>query len=203
MFLAEAPVQFSSYTTVAGTSAQKIQVNAAGVLAGLSGNLYLTAPAANLINGTRFKVVVGGWVKSHGASQTVAPGLLLHPYTSAGIAPATNDAGTATFTPVASGTLTQGTTYDFTITQEFFGESNANTLTCFAPQVYMNGVSITIASTASAQAVTFGVASQASPITGVNNTVNFPLANFSVSLTNSVSDTAETAALTEFYISQG
>jgi hypothetical protein len=202
MNISQAPVAFSSYTTLAGTTAQKIQYNAAGVAAGFAGNLYLTTPPSNLLNGTRFKIIVSGYVVAHGASQTVAPGLLLHPYTAAGAAPATNDAGTATFTPVGSGTLTAATVYDFTITQEFFGTSNSGKLTCFAPQVYMNGVPITIVTTTGLQSVTFASDIQTSPITGINTTYNNPLASFSVSLTNSVSDTVETAALTEFFIAQ-
>jgi hypothetical protein len=194
----QAPVAFSAFTSASGTSAQTIPVSSTGVTAGVAaGNLYLDAAPSNLLNGRRFQVSVGGWVKAHGATQTFAPGLQIYPWNTT-VAGAKTASGTATFTPVASGTLVAGTFYDFVITQEFFGEANANTLTCFAPSVYVAGTQVTISSVASAQTVAFASASQTEPITGINNTTDYPLASFTVTFTNSVSDTVETMQLTSF-----
>jgi hypothetical protein len=199
--IAQAPVQFSSYTTLSGTSVQIIPVNAAGVLAGLaSGNFPLISPQSDLLNGERFKVNFGGWVKAHGTSQTFAVGLYCNPYTSS-TAPTGNGTLTSA-TATASGTLTAGTFYDFVFSQEFFGDANANTLTCLTPSVYIAGATLSQAQLSTPIAVTFASASQTSPITGVNTTYDWPLANFYVGVTNSVSDTTETLQLTEFYISQ-
>jgi hypothetical protein len=194
----QAPVAFSLMTSASGTSAQVLQVSSTGVTAGIAaGNFYLDSASSNLLNGRRFQVSAGGWVKAHGATQTFAPGLQILPWNTT-VAGARTASGTATFTPVASGTLTAGTFYDFSVTQEFFGEANANTLTCFAPAVYVAGTQVTISSVASAQTVAFASASQTEPITGINNTTDYPLASFVFSFTNSVSDTVETLQLTQF-----
>jgi hypothetical protein len=197
----EAAVLYSTTTSVSGTSAQLFQVNAAGVSAGVAaGNFYLTAGPSNILNGRKFTVTAGGWVKAHGATQTFAPGLQIFPWnTSVAGGPAVS--GTVTFTPVASGTLVAGTYYDFIVTQDFFGDANANTLTCFAPSVYVAGSVVSISSTASAITVSFQSASQTEPITGINNTTDYPLGYFGVSFANTVSDTTETAQLTTFNVS--
>ena len=194
----EAAVLYSLTTSVAGTSAQLFQVSSTGTSAGVAaGNFYLTAGPSNILNGRRFNISAGGWVKAHGATQTFAPGLQIFPWnTSVSGGPAAS--GTTTFTPVASGTLTAGTYYDFFITQDFFGDANANTLTCFAPTVYVAGSPVTIVTTASAITVSFQSSSQTEPITGINNTTDYPLGYFGVSFANSVSDTTETAQLTTF-----
>lgn len=196
----QAPVAFSAYTSIAGTAAQTMSVSAAGVSAGLTaGNFYLDATDSDKLNGRRFVVTAAGWIKAHGGTQTVAPGLQIYPWNTSA-AGARSASGTATFTPVASGTLVAGTYYDFVITQQFFGEANANTLTCFAPTVYVAGSVVTIVTTASAQTVSFASASQTEPITGINNTTDYPLASFTVTQTNSVSDTTQTSQLTYFGI---
>lgn len=193
-----APVLFSLTTSATGTSAQSFQVSSAGVSAGLTaGNFYLDSPSSNLLNGRRFVVTAAGWVKAHGASNTFAPGLQIYPWNTT-VAGARTAAGTATFTPVASGQLIAGTFYDFVVTQQFFGEANANTLTCFAPVVYVGGTVVTIASTAAAQTVAFASSSQTEPITGINNTTDYPLASFTCTFANTVSDTTATAQLTYF-----
>jgi hypothetical protein len=81
--------------------------------------------------------------------------------------------------------------------QDFFGEANANTLTCFAPSVYVGGTQVTIASTAAAVTVAFNTASVTEPITGENNTTDYPLAYFVPTYANTVSDTTETLQLTQ------
>lgn len=197
-----APVAFSAYTSVAGTAAQTIQVSAAGVSAGLTaGNFYLDSPSSNLLNGQRFTITVVGWVKAHGATQTFAPGFQIYPWNTS-VAGARTASGTATFTPVASGTLVAGTFYNFAITQSFFGDASAQTLTCQAPTVYVAGSPVTIVTTASAVTVAYSSESQTEPITGINNSTNYPLASFTVTFANSVSDTVETLQLTDFNLSQ-
>jgi hypothetical protein len=201
--IAQAPVQFSGpYTVLTGTSVQYLPFTSAGVTAGYpSGNFTLITPEANLLNGTRFKVNFSGWYKSHGTSQTLALGLYCNPYTSS-TAPTGNGTLT-TGTATASGTLTAGTYYDFSFQQEFFGEANANTLTCFAPTIYIAGVAVSQTANTTPITVTFTTAIQTEPITGINNLVNWPLAQFYVGITDGVSDTTATLQLTEMFISQG
>lgn len=198
ILVAQAPVGYSLNTSAAGTAAQTMAVSSVGTTAGVTaGNFYLDVPSSNLLNGRRFNITAGGWVKAHGATQTLAMGLQIYPFNTS-VSGARTASGTATFTPVASAALTSGTYYDFLISQSFFGESNANTLTCLAPTVYTAGVVTTIVTTATPVTVAFASASQTEPITGINNTIDFPLASFTVTFTNSVSDTVETIQLTSF-----
>lgn len=196
--LANAPVQYSGpMTSASGTGTQIIALTTAGVNAGygLAGNFYLDSPSSNLLNGIPFRVKAAGWIKAHGATQTVAVGLQVFPWNTS-VAGARTASGTATFTPVASGSLTAGTYYDFYIQQEFVADANANTLTCLAPTVYAAGSSVSISSVASAQTVAFA----SSFSSGTSNTVDYPLASFVVSFANSVSDTTQTLQLTQFII---
>lgn len=196
--VAQAPVAFSAQTSVSGTGANPFLVSAAGVTAGLTaGNLYLDSPSSNLLNGRYFTVTYGGWVKAHGATQTIAFGLSAYPWNTS-VAGARTASGTVTYDAVASGTLVAGTYYDFLVTQKFFGEANANTLTCFAPTVYVAGSAVSISSVASPITVAFASASQTEPITGINQTTDYPLASFVATYLNSVSDTTETLQLTQF-----
>ena len=196
--VAQAPVAYCSTAVATGTASQLFQVSSTGVTAGLTaGNLYLQSPPSNTLNGRLFEVSAGGWIKAHGATQKMGFGFQCFPWntTAAGAIAAS---GTETFTMVPSGTLTAGTYYDFFISQKFFGEANANTLTCFAPTVYVAGTVVTIASVASAITVAYASASQTEPITGENTTYDYPLASFGVEFYNTVSDTTETAQLTTF-----
>lgn len=190
--------QYSAMTSGTGTAAQLWQVSSTGTSAGVAaGNLNLVAGPSNNINGRRFEVSYGGWVKAHGATQEIAFGLQIFPFNTSVVGGPTVS-GTSTFTAVNSGVLTAGTTYDFIVNQQFFGEANANTLTCFAPTVYVGGTQVTIASVAAAITVAFASASQTEPITGINNTTDYPLANFTPTFANTVSDTTETLQLTTF-----
>lgn len=195
---AQAPVAFSLTTAATGTASQLFQVSSAGTSAGLTaGNFYLDLQDSDKYNGRVFEVTAAGWIKAHGATQKIYMGLQCFPWntTAAGARAAS---GTETFTMVPSGTLTAGTYYDFVIQQKFFGEANANTLTCFAPTVYVGGSVVTISSVASAITVAFASASQTEPITGINTTTDYPLASFGVEFINAVSDTTETMQLTSF-----
>ncbi len=192
-----APVLYSAMTSASGTSAQVWQVSSTGTSAGVAaGNFYLDSASSNLLNGRKFTVTIGGWFKAHGATQTVAVGIQIFPWNTT-VSGGRTASGTATFTPVASGSLTAGTFYDFLMVQDFFGEANANTLTCLAPTVYFGGSSVSIVSVASAQTVAFASASQTEPINGINTTYDYPLASFVPTFTNSVSDTVMTAQLTQ------
>ena len=192
----QSPVAFSAMTSATGTTAQLWQVSANGVTQGLTaGNFNLVAGPSNILNGRRFEVSYGGWVKAHGATQEIAFGLQIFPWNTT-VSGGPTVSGTNTFTAVNSGVLTAGTTYDFIVTQQFFGEANANTLTCFAPTVYVGGSQVTIASVGSAVTVAFASASQTEPITGINTTTDYPLANFTPTFANTVADTTETLQLT-------
>lgn len=202
MIIADAPVAFSAYTAIAGTSVQYLQVSSAGVTAGLrAGNFFLTAPQSPLLNGQRFKVNFSGWVKAHGSSQYLGVGLYLNPYTSA--SQPTGNGTLTSATATQSAALTAGTFYDFSFQQEMEGDSNAGTITFYAPTIFIAGVAVSQAANTTPLAVTFASSVQTSPITGINNSVNNPLADFYVAFTNTTSDTVETYQLTEFYVSQG
>ena len=193
----QAPVLYSAMTSASGTSAQLWQVSSTGTTAGVTaGNFNLIAGPSNNLNGRRFSVTYGGWVKAHGATQEIAFGLQIFPWNTS-VAGGPTVSGTNTFTAVNSGVLTAGTFYDFIVSQDFFGEANANTLTCFAPSVYVGGTQVTIASVAAAITVAFNTASQTEPITGINNTTDYPLAYFVPTFANTVSDTTETLQLTQ------
>src|ERR1700689_2511597 len=193
----QAPVLYSAMTSASGTSAQLWQGSSTGTTAGVTaGNFNLIAGPSNNLNGRRFSVTYGGWVKAHGATQEIAFGLQIFPWNTS-VAGGPTVSGTNTFTAVNSGVLTAGKFYDFIVSQDFFGEANANTLTCFAPSVYVGGTQVTIASVAAAITVAFNTASQTEPITGINNTTDYPLAYFVPTFANTVSDTTETLQLTQ------
>lgn len=197
----QAKVLFSAMTSGSGTAAQLWQVSANGVTQGeTAGNFYLNSQPSNNLNGRKFNVTCAGWVKAHGATQTIAFGLQCFPWNTT-VAGAIAASGTNTYTAVASGTLVAGTYYDFVISQDFYGEINANTLTCFAPTVYVAGSPVTIVTTATPITVAFALPTQTEPITGINNTTDYPLCSFCPTFLNSVSDTTETMQLTQFGLS--
>jgi hypothetical protein len=200
--IATAPVAFSGpYTVLTGTAVQYLPFTAAGVTAGNpSGNFKLIATESDLLNGVDFSMTFAGWFKSHGSSQTLAVGLYCNPYTSA-TAPTGNGTLTSA-TATASGTLTAATTYDFFFTQKFVGSSNSGTLTFQTPTIYIAGASVSQAANTTPLAVTFVTSSQTEPITGINNSFVWPLADFYVGITDGVSDTTATLQLTEMYLSQ-
>ena len=195
-----AAVLYSAMTSASGTSAQLWQVSSTGTSAGVAaGNLYLDSQDSDKYNGRKFSVTCGGWFKAHGATQTVAVGLQAFPWNTT-VAGGRTASGTQTYTVVASGTLTAGTFYDFLITQDFFGEVNANTLTCLPPTVNFGGSAVTISTVPAAITVAFASASQTEPINGINTTYDYPLVSFVPTFTNSVSDTVMTAQLTQLSI---
>lgn len=208
--IANAPVGFcNTLTSASGTSEQIFQVSTAGTTAGLpAGDFYLFAnvagafgPSSNLIVNSKFVVTVGGWIKAHGTSQTVKPGLLWQTFTSGTSTLASSPADT--FTTVASGTLTAGTVYDFLIEQSFYLNVASATVSGALPLVMVAGAPVTITTLTAPLAVNnVATASQTEPITGVNNSLNYPCVAFTASITNSVSDTTETALITDFYMSQ-
>lgn len=194
----QAPVAYSLMTSGSGTSEQLWQVSSTGTSAGVAaGNFYLDSPASNLINGRKFNVTYGGWVKAHGASQNIKFGLQIFPWNTS-VAGARTASGTDTFTTVTSAQMIAGTYYDFLVSQDFFGEVNADTLTCTLPTVYVAGSQVTIVTPASAQTVAFASASQAEPGNGLNEvaSTNYPLASFVPTFVNAVSDTTMTLQLT-------
>ncbi len=141
---------------------------------------------------------MSGWVKAHGASQTIKIGMLWSTWSNGSRSSTTADTFTLTN---ASSTLVAGVYYDFSLVQQFYGESNMGALTAVAPAVYsMGGSSFTPGAVPSPLAVTFASASQTEPITGINNTADYPVVSFCPSITNSVSDTVETLQLTQFQL---
>ena len=204
--VAKAYEVFSAYTTLTGTSEQIIPVNATGVAAGqTAGSLYLDGPSASKINGKRFKVNLGGWIKAHGTSQTVKLGLMWQAW----LGSARTGSPADTFTTVASGTFTAGTFYDFVVEQEFFGDVNLAAIVAYLPSVTITGAAVTTTVVTAALACTNmdnALFNQPSPSTGYITPAvgyDYPAISFCASVLNSVSDTVETCAITEFTMSMG
>lgn len=196
--VAAAPVAFSNTTAATGTATQLFQVSANGVTQGLTaGNFYLDSPPSNTLNGAQFTITAVGVVKAHGATQKIGIGFQAFPWNTT-VSGGRTATGTETFTLVPSGTLTAGTFYNFMVKQSFFGDVSTNLLTCQAPTVYFAGSVVTISTTASAITVAYASESQTEPITGINNSTNYPLVSFGVEFYNTVSDTTETMFLTDF-----
>lgn len=196
--VAAAPVNYSLTTAATGTATQLFQVSSLGTTSGVAaGNFYLDSPPSNTLNGSQFTITAVGWVKAHGATQKIGIGFQAFPWNTT-VSGAKTATGTETFTLVPSGTLTAGTFYNFMVKQSFFGDANTNLLTCQAPTVYFAGSVVTISTTASAITVAYASESQVEPITGINNSTNYPLVSFGVEFYNTVSDTTETMQLTDF-----
>ncbi len=197
--VSQAPVAFMGQATGAATTEQIINYNTAGVSAGHSGVVYLDSPSANLLGGRFFTVKLGGTIVAHGATQTVKIGLVWYPWVAGGTRSSTA-ADTFTLTS-ASAALTSGTSYDFALQQTFYAATGASTVVAFAPSFYWIGAALVVAGTVTAPLATvYSVAPQTEPITGINNTVNFPCVSFAASITNSVADTTETFTVTEFLL---
>ena len=96
--------------------------------------------------------------------------------------------------------MTAGTTYNFSLEQRFYGDVTSGTLNAFQPVVSVASANISTASSMSPLTASYASASQTEPITGINNTTDYPLASFVVSFANSVADTTETAQLTSFVL---
>lgn len=202
--LAQAPVAFSNYTTLTGTAEQITQVSAAGLAAGVNNavasNFYLDSPSANLLPG-RSKVTATGWIKAHGATQTVKIALMWQAWSGASRISIPLD----TFTVVASPTLLAGVFYDFNLEQTFYTEPNSGLLFAVLPSLSINGNAVSIVTGAPSGPLplpNLSSASQTSPVTGINTSYNYPAVSFCIGLVNSVSDTAETFALTSFTLEQ-
>jgi hypothetical protein len=224
--IAQAPVQYAAgYTSVAGTAEQIIQTNAAAKVAGIApGNFYLDVTAEEAVS-SLIKVKASGTIQAHGATQTVAMGLLYQAWS--GTSRASNPVDT--FTPVASAALVAGNYYDFSIEQEFFCSSALSGILCATglPVVTVGGIVVNVttgipsalslpnllqtpyilqaASGGNTGPAITGPASSgyvsnafASPNAGVISTT--PIMSFAVSIKNSVSDAVETVNLNSFFV---
>jgi hypothetical protein len=176
---AYAPV---NQTSVTGTSAQVITT-------------YLTV-GGQINNGRPFKVWAQGYVKAHGATQTINFGLQ-------GQVGNSTFSGTSLILGTASGTLTAGTFYPFLIESTFFADNTSGIMSGYGSVA--DGVTPTykiLTKTANLlTGVTFGSAQ-------VGTNVTNPLASaqlaadclqFAVSFTNTVADTSEIVTITSFY----
>ena len=72
----EAAVLYSLTTAVAGTLPSSFRLARLALRRVSQRVIFIwILRSSNLLNGRYFTVTVGGWVKAHGATQTVAPGL--------------------------------------------------------------------------------------------------------------------------------
>jgi hypothetical protein len=184
------PQVFSKYTSLAGSSEQ--------VIPG-----FITSPQADQIVSNTFKVTASGTIVAHGATQTVKVALLWAAISASGVIGVPVD----TFTPVASGTLIAGTSYDFVIEQEFYAGSAAQgtIVPLGLPTVFVGGVAVNVTTGLPSPLACPNISSfvQAATNNGIVVTENnLPPIAFALSIANSVSDTAETVQINQFYLSQ-
>jgi hypothetical protein len=208
----QAPVAYSAYTSLPGTSEQIIQTSAAGVSAGQpAGNFYLNGPASNLINGDPFTVRLAGTILAHGATQIVKIGLLWAAWNAASVSngvytPAQVNAATLidAYQTVGSGALIAGQSYDFLVEQECYASVASGVLNAAGlPTVSVGGVKVNVTNSAPGGPLTCPNMQVAAPSTqpqGITNFVNQPAFSFAASIANSVSDTTESLILTQFCI---
>lgn len=177
-----------NFTTGSGTSAQAIT------------GAVLNVGGPNL-SGKPFYLVCQGYVKAHGATQTLAVGFQGRAYATSAFS------GTQLGTGTASGTLTAGTVYPFLLTAELFADNTSGILSGF--YTVTDGVTPTTkANTVVANlltSITFGQSTLSNPgnpigSTGAGNQA--PALQFVPTVTNSVSDTSEVVTITSFYVSQ-
>lgn len=189
LFQAVYPWAPFTYTSVTGTSAQPIT--------GTGSILTVGGPQ---LNGKPFYLTAQGYVKAHGAAQTIAIGFQ-------GQVHATSFSGTQLGTGTASGTATAGTNYPFLLTAELFADNTSGILSGF--YTVTDGVTPTTkANTVLANkltSVTFGQSTLSNPGNPIGSTgggTTAPALDFCLTLTNSVADTTETLIITSFYCSQ-
>lgn len=173
-----------AYTSVAGTSAQPIT------------SAVLTVGSA-VYNGKPFEIVAQGYVKAHGATQTLAFGLQGQAYSTGAFS------GTQLATGTASGTLTAGTYYPFFLRAQMFADNTSGILSGF--YTVADGVTPTLKAGTIVAAKLTGITFGSNAITGTTYATNplgaaqTPALQFALTITNSVSDTAEIFYITSFY----
>jgi hypothetical protein len=181
-----APFQF---TTASGTSAQVI-LPASGV------GLPIITLGGAFLNGKPFRIHLGGFVKSHGASQTMQVGVQAQVYSSSSFS------GTSLGLNTASGTMTAGTNYPFYHRLDLIADSTSGIMTGTFGGA--DGVTPTrTAVTVVANLIT-GV-SWGTSIVSSGNAAN-PLASaaapalqFAPQIVNGVTDTATVFNITNFF----
>ena len=182
------PSNSLSVTSASGTSAQVVT----------GGVLTVGGPG---LNGKPFYLVAQGYVKAHGATQTIAVGFQ-------GRAHATTAfSGTQLGTGTASGAMTAGTFYPWGLFAELFADNTTGILS--GSYQVTDGVTPTTKAptvlAATLSSITFGQSTLSNPgnpigSTGAGNTS--PALDFAITFTNSVSDTTEIFTITSFYCSQ-
>lgn len=179
----------ATLTSSGATTAQTVQASAGG-------NLLLNIPAAGIVAGKPFYVVIQGYLNSHGASQTVNV-TLAGATTAGGSLSAVGALG-------ASSALTASTIYPFMLEAELFGDASSQVLSGMFWGAFGSGASPgltkTQAATTQLTGVTFGSPSWVSPITGINTPSSAIVSvQFAPQITWSVADTVSTAVITSFY----
>jgi hypothetical protein len=180
-----------AFTTATGTSAQAV-VPSSGV------GVPILALGGAFLNGRPFQIHLGGYVKSHGTSQTMQVGIQAQAYSSSTFS------GTSLGLTTASGSMTAGSYYPFRFV--FDGICDVNSQVFTGAYWGYDGVTPTLKTpTITPNLITsinWGTFSIAS-----GNVAN-PLASasayalqFAPQITNGVSDTSTIYTITDFHVS--
>ena len=177
-----------AYKSLTGTSAQPITSTAGGTALQLN-------VGGQILNGRPFEVVCQGYVKAHGATQTLKMGLQ-------GQLNASTFSGTQLYTSAtASGVMTAGTVYPFYMRVCLFADNTSGILSGFGVQC--DGVTPTFVGGAIVSnlltSVTFGSNNVGTSVTAPLASAQGVALQFCPTITNSVADTTEVFTVTSFY----
>jgi len=170
-----------SQTSVAGTG---VQVVTSPILV-VGGQVY---------NGKPFSVVAQGYVKAHGATQTIAIGFQGQKYAAA-------FSGTQLGTGNASGAMIAGTVYPFYLKATLFADNTSGILA--GSYTVQDGVTPGFKAgtvlTNLLTGVSFGTNNVGTNVTNPLASAQAPALQFALTFTNRVSDTSEVVSITSFY----
>lgn len=171
-----------SVTSASGTSAQVVT----GAILTLGGSW---------LNGKPFWLEIQGYVKAHGTSQTIAIGFQGAKYSTGAFS------GTQLGTGTASGAMTAGNFYPFSLTAWLTVDNASGILT--GSYSVQDGVSPTLKAPTVLANLISGISVPADVLSNPGNpiasAIKSPVLQFCPTFTNSVSDTSEIVTITSFY----
>lgn len=181
--------------SVGGAYAPVTQVSVTGTsVQPITGAILVVG--GQVLNGRPFNITAQGYIKAHGATQTVAIGYAGQVYSTT---PFTT--GTQLGTGTASGVLTAGTYYPWLLEATCFADNTSGVLSgnysvCDgSTPVYK----IQTVNAALLTGVTFGSNNVGTNVTNPLAAAQAPALQFAVTFTNSVADTTEKVTITSFY----
>ena len=186
----------SIFASAVGPTNQPVTVTSAtgtGIQV-ISGTLLSIGPNAALYSGKPFHIIAQGYVKSHGASQTIAIGLQ-------GQKGSATFSGTQLATLTASGQMIAGTVYPWYIEYDASADNVSGILT--GDFWGFDGITPTktaqTVSAATLSGVNFGSFNVGTNVTNPLAAAQTVALQFALTFTNTVSDTVETVSITSFY----